>query len=207
MMKRLAPIADSPRIYFFLSLLPLLFALGVWTLLRTTGSKLEPTPATDVVPAASDSAVGGEPGDGPGDAFGLVPGPATPWAVPGGPGETPTIESPATAMPTPTPMTIPLLGPPIGSFFRLEDTISFYWSAVAELNPGQRYSVYLVDGGERVRLGSAGWPNLGQGYQLQVKIGDFVDGPGDYGWLVVLEDVGSDATLGQSEARPITLVK
>lgn len=193
-----------PLLYFALSLVLLAFALGGLFWLRANPPEVTPTPMVDITPTVRPLPTGDE--DVPGDAFGLVAGPATPWAVPGGPGETPTAESPTAAAPTPTPMPIPLLGPPPGSFFRLGDAITFYWSAAAEPGPNQQYALYLLVEGERVLLGSVAQPNLGQGYQLQVAMGDFVEEPGAYSWLVVLEEPSSGGIIGQSDSRPITLM-
>lgn len=193
----------SPVVYFFLSLVLLAFSVGGWVWLQGNVPEPGPTPIADIAPTIGPLPTGVE--DIPGDAFGLVTGLATPWAVPGGPGETPTIESP-TATPAITAVPIPVLGPPAGSFFRPEDTISFYWSGAAEPTPDRQYSVYLIDGDERVLLGSIAQPNLGQGYQLRANISDFVEEPGAYSWLVVLEDAGLGVIIGQSDIRPISLV-
>lgn len=201
MMKRFTHVFSPPWVYFLLALIPLAFALGTWLWLRVNAAEARATPVAQAMPTMPASPAVVEDEDAPGDAFGLVSGLATPWAVPGGPGEIPTVEAIVEATPAP----ISLLGPPAGSFFQMSDTISFYWNAAAEWAPEQRYSVYLIDGNERVLLGVVGSPNLGQGYQLRVKIGDFVDEPGDYGWLIVLEDAGSDIIMGQSAIRPITL--
>jgi len=203
MMKRLTHAVAPPRAYFLLALAPLIVALGVlvWLWSGVSGPKSEGQVSVIPMAITSTAGEGSADEDAPGDAFGLVSGLATPWAVPGGPGEIPTVEAIVEATPAP----ISLLGPLAGSFFQMSDTISFYWNAAAEWAPEQRYSVYLIDGNERVLLGVVGSPNLGQGYQLRVKIGDFVDEPGDYGWLIVLEDAGSDIIMGQSAIRPITL--
>jgi len=196
-------IGTPPAVYFVLSLVLLAFALGGWAWLRANAPEPDPdpTPIVDITPTVRPLPTGVE--DVPGDAFGLVPGLATPWAVPGGPGETPTVEAP-TAAPQITPVPIPLLGPPPGSFFRLEDAVTFYWSAAAEPTPDRQYAVYLLDG-DRLFLGSVAQPNLGQAYQLRVTIGDFVEEPGSYSWQVVLEDAEFDGIIGQSEIRPITV--
>lgn len=186
----------SSYVYYIAALALMALALGGWAWLNSK----TPRPAVVGVASATPRPLPAGDEDAPGDAFGLVPGLATPWAVAGGPGETPTV------VPEVTPVHIPLLGPPAGSIFRMEDTISFYWSAAGEPSPNQRYGVYLLDGGERVLLGSAVGPNLGQGYQIRATIGEFVDEPGEYRWLVVLEDVDSGAIIGQSEIRPITLM-
>lgn len=193
----------SAGVYFSLSLMLLAFALGGWVWLQSNVPEPEPTRIVDITPTVRPLPTGVE--DVPGDAFGLVSGLATPWAVPGGPGETPTAEIP-TATPAITAVPIPVLGPPAGSFFRPEDMISFNWSAAAEADPNRQYSVYLIDGDQRVLLGSVAQPNLGQGYQLRARLGDFVEEPGNYSWLVVLEDTELGVIIGQSEIRPISVV-
>ncbi len=190
----------SPYVYFILALVLLTLALSGWVWIA--GRATQPVTIEVTTRTPQPLPIGDE--DVPGDALGLVPGLATPWAVVGGPGETPTVESEPTAA---APVPIPLLGPPAGSIFRMGDTVSFYWGAVEEPTPNQQYGVYLLAGDERVLLGSAVGPNLGQGYQVRATIGDFVVEPGDYSWLVVLEDVDSGAIIGQSETRPITLMR
>lgn len=189
----------SPYVYFILALVLLALALSGWVWIADKASQPTPVGVTNHTPEPLPT----HDEDVPGDAFGLVPGLATPWAVAGGPGETPTVESEPTAA---APVPIPLLGPPAGSIFRMGDTVSFYWSAAGEPTPQQRYGVYLLAGDERVLLGSAVGPNLGQGYQIRATIGDFVVEPGDYSWLVVLEDVDSGTIIGQSKIRPIGLM-
>jgi len=189
----------SPFVYFILALVLLALALSGWVWIADKASQPTPVGVTNHTPEPLPT----HDEDVPGDAFGLVPGLATPWAVAGGPGETPTAAGePTTAAPVP----IPLQGPPAGSLFRMEDTVSFYWGAAGEPTPNQQYGVYLLNGDERVLLGSAIGPNLGQGYQIRATIGEFVDEPGDYSWLVVLEDVDSGAIIGQSEIRLMTLM-
>jgi hypothetical protein len=147
------------------------------------------TPATDV----------------PGDGIGLVPGPATPWAVAGGPGEATALAATVMAMPAPTVGPIALLGPPAGSAFRPDDAVTFYWSAPAA-GPEQEFVVYLMAGDEMTPLGSVATANLGQAYQLQAAPGAAVGEPGIYSWFVVVTGAAGDAIIGQSENRPITIV-
>ena len=141
--------------------------------------------------------------DVPGDGFGIVAGRATPWAVPGGPGEpTATPESVTISMPG----TIGLLGPPADSIFRATDEVTFYWTNAPPLGAGQRYVVYWVDGSTQVALGEVRAANLGGNYRLQVVPGQSVDQAGRFSWLVVLEDGSSEAIIDRSETRPITLL-
>lgn len=143
--------------------------------------------------------------DVPGDGFGIVPGPATPWAVAGGPGAATAAAATATAAPTPTLAPIALFGPPAGAVFRPSDVVTFYWTA-PDAGEGQHFVVYLADGAERVALGAVGAANLGQAYQLQAAPGAAVDEPGAYSWFVVWANEADGVMIGQSENRPITIL-
>jgi hypothetical protein len=167
----------------------------------TTGAR----PATTAAPAtAPPAAPATAVADVPGDGFGVVAGLATPWAVPGGPGEpTPT---PPPATPAPAAAPIALLGPPAGSFYRQSDLIAFYWSSPEPLAAGQQFTVYLLVGDAQVALGSVDNANLGQGYQVQAIPGQNVEEPGRISWLVAIEEQATGAIIGQSEARAITLI-
>lgn len=143
--------------------------------------------------------------DVPGDGFGIVAGPATPWAVAGGPGAATAAAATATAMPAPTLGPIALLGPPAGSAFRPADAVVFYWSAPTA-GPGQQFELFLAAGDETIRLGVVAAANLGQAYQLQAAPGAAVGQPGIYSWFVVATDSAGDAIIGQSENRPITIL-
>lgn len=156
--------------------------------------------ATAFVAAAT---AGPDSPDVSGDGFGIVAGRATPWAVPGGPGEpTATPES----VSAPLPGTIELLGPPADSVFRLTDRVTFYWTDATPLSAGRRYVVYWVDGSTQVALGEVGAANLGNNYRLQVVPGQTVGQAGRFSWLVVLADEGNGVIIDQSEVRSITLI-
>lgn len=167
-----------------------------------------PPPTTAGAPTVSPAAVATEAvaqaavTDTPGDGFGIVAGPATPWAVPGGPGE-------PTAMPTtaPTlpPAAITLLGPPAGSLFRPEDVVSFYWSSPAAPGRGQQFVVYLATAEGQEPLGVVSAANFGQGYQLQAVPGRVAE-TGQFSWVVVLQDGSSGTILGASETRALTIM-
>lgn len=166
------------------------------------------SPVTTGVPTASPVVVGTEAVTGatatdtPGDGFGIVAGLATPWAVPGGPGE-PTAT--ATTIPTLSPVSITLLGPPAGSLFRPEDMVSFYWSSPAVPGRGQQFVVYLATAEGQEPLGVVNGANLGQSYQLQATPGS-VGESGQFSWFVVLQDGSSGTILGASESRALTIM-
>lgn len=167
-----------------------------------TGGTTQPA-TPDVAPAVATEAMATALAtDAPGDGFGVVAGRATPWAVPGGPGE-PTAT--ATTVPTLPSGAITLLGPPAGSLFRPEDVVSFYWSSPVAPGLGQQFVVYLVTAEGQTPLGMVSAANLGQGYQLQVAPGS-VGETGQFSWYVVLQDESSGAILGASESRALTIM-
>lgn len=195
----------SPRLLYALLLLPITLAAVVgWVWLRDAWTSTS-------VPVGAPTAAGTAPplptpaGDVPGDGFGIVSGPATPWAVAGGPGEV-TATPEATPPPAITVVPLALLGPPPGSVFRAEDVVSFYWTSPVAAARGQQFVLYLVAGGENVPLGVVVAANLGQGYQLQAAPGAAVGEAGGYSWFVVLADEGNGAIIAQSETRPITIL-
>lgn len=195
----------SPRVlYVLLLLLVALLATAGWLLLRdawTTASAPAGAPTT----AATAPPLPTPQGDIPGDGFGLVSGPATPWAVAGGPGE-PTPTPQPTPPPATTVMPVTLLGPPPGSVFRAEDAVSFYWTSPVAAVEGQQFVLYVAVGGENIPLGAVVAPNLGQAYQLQVVPGATVGEAGGYSWFVVLANEPDGAIIAQSETRPITIL-
>jgi hypothetical protein len=197
-------------VQLFVTLIPLwLAALAVsgWLWYRDRPSAPPARPTAIGVIAPADPAMPTLPADTPGDGFGLVSGAATPWAVAGGPGEvlsSATPERAATAVPAA--MVLTLLGPPPGSAFRVEDVMSFYWSAPVAPAPGQQFVVYLLVDGERLALGAVPEANLGRGFQLSSAVGSVAGLPGSYSWLVVLEDSTTGNIIGQSEIRPLMLI-
>ena len=58
----------------------------------------------------------------------------------------------------------------------------------------------------QVALGSVAEANLGLGYRLSAVPGQGAEQPGQFSWLVAIEDQASGAIIGQSAARPITLI-
>ena len=187
----------------FLLVVALALVGWIWFSGRSTGSS---EPQATAVAGTTRTATAAPPVAGtdvPGDGFGIVAGLATPWAVPGGPGE-PT----ATPEPTPTLLaaTINLIGPPTESFFRAGDVVTFYWNSPEPLGPDQRFIVYVLDDGDQAILGTVSDINLGLGYQLSAIVGQSVVEAGRFSWLVVLEDEQSGAIIGRSEMRPITLI-
>jgi hypothetical protein len=180
-------------------------ALGGWLWLRGKTQVTEQPRVTTVAATPQPQLAGVT--DTPGDGFGLITGPATPWAVAGGPGEAAATE--AAVPPTSTPgaaAPIMLKGPPPNSVFQIGDTVSFYWDALGEPAPNRRYTLYLIVDDERLTLGTVSELNLGQGYQFQAPVGEVVGQAGNYSWLVVLEDESIGAIIGQSETRPISIL-
>lgn len=203
----------TPRFLYLLVVAFLVLALGGLAWFRdrppaaTGGADGIPTagapPATAApTPALPTPDVAVPADDPPGDGFGIVAGLATPWAVPGGPGEpTPTVE------PTPIPaIAIELLGPPPGSAFRREDTVTFYWTSPQAAVADLRFVLYLQSSDGRVALGTVRHENLGAAYQLPVELEAGMEGASDYSWVVVLEDEASGAIIGTSELRPISIL-
>ncbi len=188
----------------FLLIVGLALAGWVWYSTRLLAlpapAAATPAPAATAPAQASPTSVV-EPVDVLGDGYGIVPGPATPWAVTGGPGEQPTASpGPPAAAP------IALIGPPPGSLFRMGDGVTFYWSSPEPPGPGRQFTVYLLTGGTQVALGSVAEANLGLGYQLSAVPGQAVEQPGQFSWLIAIEDQASGAIIGQSAARPIALI-
>ncbi len=193
------------RVLYILGFLIALAAvLGGWIWLSDrlfAGALSRATPAATAFVAAATADPDAT--DVPGDGFGVVAGLATPWAVPGGPGEsTATPESAAVSLPG----TITLLGPPADSVFRLTDELTFYWTDATPLSAGQRYVIYGVNDSTQVSLGEVRAANLGNGYRLQAIPGQTVGQAGRFSWLVVLEDERSGGIIDQSEPRSITLI-
>lgn len=193
----------TTHLIVFLLIVGLTLAGWIWYSTRP------PAPAaTAVVPTAASGTSAtptavAETADIPGDGFGMVLGPATPWAVPGGPGELPT---PAVASEPPAAAPIELIGPPPGSFFRMGDAVTFYWSSPEPLIAGRQFTVYLLADGVQVALGSIAEANLGLGYRLQAVPGRSAGQPGQFSWSIALEDSASGAIMGQSEVRAMTLI-
>jgi len=193
------------HLIIFLLIVGLALAGWVWYSSRPLLAPAAPvavTPATAATPGAQAAPTSvTEPVDVPGDGYGVVPGPATPWAVAGGPGE-----QPAAPPESPPAGPIALIGPPPGSLFRMGDGVTFYWSSPEPPGPGRQFTVYLLTDGVQVALGSVAEANLGLGYRLSAVPGQGAEQPGQFSWLVAIEDQASGAIIGQSAARPITLI-
>jgi len=84
--------------------------------------------------------------------------------------------------------------------------VTFYWSSPEPLAPGQQFTVYLLADSVQVALGSIVEANLGLGYQLSAVPGQGIEQPGQFSWLIAVEDQASGAIIGQSAVRPITLI-
>lgn len=194
-----------PRLaYILVPLLIIAMALTGWMLFQGRSPVDEQPQATAVLVTARPQPA---PVDVPGDGAGMISGPATPWAVAGGPGEILTQETTgAVVIVEATPIAIALQGPPGGSFFRQRDVVAFYWSSPEAPVPSQRFIVYLVVSGERIPLGVVDEANLGQSYQLQAEPGRISGEAGNYSWLVVLEDEASGTIIGESERRSLSIV-
>jgi hypothetical protein len=139
----------------------------------------------------------------------MIHGLATPWAVPGGPGEgTATAEVAAveTANAPVVGPAIVLQGPPSGSSFGLEARVSFYWQLPEGSAAGRRFIVYLDNSEGRVALGAVDGANLGSGYRLQAILSEAASEPGTYNWFVALENPENGEIIGQSESRPLSIV-
>lgn len=131
---------------------------------------------------------------------------ATPWGVLGlgdgsGPAETSAEDSRAVDLPP-----VVLSGPPPGSQFGLNDSVTFYWDWPGELQDGMRFALYLQSADAAELVGTADADNLGNVQQVGARLGEFVAGPGDYQWQVVVEDESTGATIAFSEHRPIVLM-
>ena len=198
------------RLVLLLSALLLIgvLAVAVWLIWRGGSSPASATVVSAVPTAGQTPATDApEPAtDVPGDGFGLVSGPATPWSVAGGPGAATATASALAAVPTATSAPIALLGPPAGSAFMAGDVVTFYWQSPQVAAVGQQFVVIIAAGDEALALGRIAAANLGQGYQLQGAPGAVVGQPGTYSWLVVLADEDDGAIIAQSENRPLTIL-
>lgn len=124
---------------------------------------------------------------------------------------------PAATLP-PTPTVIPtatlppdaaitLLGPPIGSSFRRNDTISFYADWPFPLTESQQLAAYVrFNDQPATLLGALDEPNTGQRYRWQMNVREMTDTAVSFEWWVQLQ-TSSDATpLLTSPYRTVTLL-
>ena len=196
--------------YFPIALLMAAFALGVgllvWGLIPSVADQQSSPPGNSVTPNRVADPTRGVVIETPGDGFGIVAGPATPWAIAGGPGELAATALPVAETAIAPVAAIGLLGPPADSLFRSAEVVSFFWAAPEPAVNGNRYTVYLIDGDERFTLGEVTGPNLGGSFQLPANIGQIAGEPGEYDWQVVLRDEATGNILAASEARRITII-
>lgn len=127
---------------------------------------------------------------------------AIPWEVEGGAAYQ-TATPPSAAI---TPQPITLQGPPADSAFRASDEVNFFWLWPSTITAGDQFVLFISDGSETTVVGTVTEMNLGQGYQLQIPLGDIIGQPGNYGWQVVLEASDTGDIVARSELRPIRII-
>lgn len=103
--------------------------------------------------------------------------------------------------------TIRLSGPPPGSSFYLDDSMSIYWSWPLELGADQQFVIYLSGDQTKHLAGVIQKPALGNhNYQLNFDPRDIVEVEGTYQIQVHLETKGAPAILAESTPRAVSLV-
>lgn len=123
---------------------------------------------------------------------------------------TATIPPVPTLIPTatlPPDAVIELLGPPAGSSFRRNDTISLYANWPIPLTESQQLAAYVrFDGQPPILLGTLEEPNTGQRYRWQMNIGEMADTAVSLEWWVQLQTSSGGTPLLTSTSRPVTLL-
>ncbi|MCB9422180.1 MAG: hypothetical protein H6667_20425 [Ardenticatenaceae bacterium] len=134
-----------------------------------------------------------------------------------------TAVSSATAIPPtstipPTPTLIPtatlppdaeilLLGPPSGSSFRQNDTISFYANWPLPLIEPQQLAAYVqLDDQPVISLGELAEPNTGLCYRWQLNMSEITDTAVTLSWWVQLQPDSNSPPLLTSPTRQVTLL-
>jgi hypothetical protein len=122
----------------------------------------------------------------------------------------------ATTPPTPTRIptaTLPpdavidLLGPPAGSNFRRNDTISFYADWPLPLAESQQLAAYIrLDAQPPILLGILDEPNSGQYYRWHMNIGEMAQTAVSLEWWIQLQTDSSTPPLRTSATRSVTLL-
>ena len=119
---------------------------------------------------------------------------------------------------SPTPATIPtatlppdavieLLGPPAGSSFRRNDTISFFADWSSPLTESQQLAAYIrINDQPPILLGVLEEPNIGQRYRWQTNIGEVAGTAVSLEWWVQLQTSRTASPLLTSASRPVTLL-
>lgn len=121
-----------------------------------------------------------------------------------------------TAVPTPISIepapTIPpgavveLIGPPAGSHFPVDASISFYWRWPFVLDENQQFVVYLLQDQQEILLGMLTEPNLGNdAYYLSGELAATAVQAGAVQWEVRLENAPGQIILATSERRGLLL--
>jgi hypothetical protein len=122
----------------------------------------------------------------------------------------------ASATPLPTPELAPTLpagaqiwlyGPPDGSSYSRNSTVSFFWSWPYPLAEEQQFVLYLIGDGSEHRVGSVGKPNLGSAYSLRMLAQQLSEVESPVAWEVRLEDGSSAEALLVSERRALSFLE
>ncbi len=134
-----------------------------------------------------------------------------------------TLPATLSAVPTPTPTptvdvmslipedaNVQLLGPPHGSIFAANDTLSFYWTWPLPTADDQFFAVYVYDEEQRQLLGQLDSPNLGTAYVLHHPahevMSEIFTSSGTIQWQIVLHSTFTASPLVASEPRTFTII-
>lgn len=173
-------------------------ALLVWQVGAEPGRMAQPTLVATAAPVGAN----GLP-EVPATTAAAIAAPATPWEVAGfGAVASPTAD--VTAAPL-VEGVVTVYGPPAESVFRLDESITFYWSWPEPLAEGQQFSLFLRSNAGEQRIGTISEANLGRAYWLSATLADRVAGPGPVAWHVRLEDIAGGQTFARSQERLLSL--
>ena len=121
-----------------------------------------------------------------------------------------TIPPTSTIIPTatlPPDAAIALLGPPVGSSFQRNDTISFYVDWPFPLTESQQLAAYVrFNDQPATLLGVLDEPNTGQRYRWQMNVREMTDTAVSFEWWVQLQTSSDAAPLLTSPSRTVTLL-
>ncbi len=122
---------------------------------------------------------------------------------------TPRTDSEATTTRSPIGDSIRMGAPASNRQFTRNDQINFNWFWLNVLNPGERFTVYILDGEDEYRIEpSLIEPDSDDTYRLTVNAADIPTNSTDLAWQVRLEDISSGEVrvLVTSNTIPFTII-